>query len=915
MRSGNRLYTWLDVESKIQKQKYDNWPQGIKSIQVFADGVDVFLRDKNDEGEAKRFFSLLFGDWYDIENNLIHLESAPKHSKNLNVVFMEDNIEDVFSNSDDKLNPFFSELALFTNKAETQDTENYIERPTLIKDSPGMLAFYSFKGGVGRTVQVVAALKSILSNNSFNKPKVLLVDADIEAPGLTWWAFEKGELPELAFLDFLALANDDESEQYNNTLELSARILNETLLTVDKNKIYFLPAFRDFEQLLRIPIRPEHLVRNPGRNWIVGNLLFRLGKKLKVDYILIDLRAGLSELAAPFLFDPRIIRFLITTYSSQSVEGMKLVIKQMAKVAYINKDEAQDKGYHDPCLIFSMVPEELKDNDKFIKIQQELLEQYPDPGVDDATPARLTTASTFFAQQLLYLESLEQTWNKLTGTSVFKETERLLSILLAKPAKGEHKLNVETNIKGSLAKLIDISKDLEYAESGKSAGYLPIPAIRNLGQKFTSKLPVAVVIGSKGAGKTHMYLQLTRLGTWEKFLNNLQIIRFDVSKNVKSCAVFPFLESTNLHDVAKDLTFARKEKVWKQLSRPELCSQIKLRDEVNKHLKADLGWDYINWRSYWFHLIGLSLGISIDSDVELISVEEIQMFLKNHRLKIVILIDGLEDIFDNIRNSEQQKIALKGLLEVPELLRDLRESYLGIICFIRRDLIRAVIKQNIGHYESRYSPFDLIWNFEEALRLVLWIWYQTGNIAGFTAEELLAYDRDELADRLIPFWGRKLGALYSKEAITANWVLAALSDFQGQLQARDLVRLIKNAAISSEKNIIHKDRLLQPAAIRKAIQPCSKEKISEMEVEFPGIESIFDKLRQYPVEHRKIPFTAEKIDLTAQEIEQLETLGVLLRVDEKYYMPEIFRYGLEFTLDRGARPMVLALKKRFLSGL
>ncbi len=776
-----------------------------------------------------------------------------------------------------------------------------------------MLAFYSFKGGVGRTVQVVAALKSILLDNGSDKPQVLLVDADIEAPGLTWWATDKGEIPELSFLDFLALANDDETEQYNSTLELSAKILHENLLTIDKHKVYFLPAFRGLDQLLRVPIRPEHLVRNPGRNWSVGDLLFRLGKKLKVDYVLVDLRAGLSELSAPLLFDPRIIRFLVTTYSSQSIEGMKLVLQQIAKMVPFNNVKNKE-DYYDPCLVFSLVPEELKDNDKFITIQRELLSQYPDRGEDDATPARLTTITTFFAQQLLYLESLEQTWDKLSGTSVFKETDRLLSTLLTKGDISNNNLTINS-IKRLLKELINISTDLEYAESGKSKNYLPIPAIRNLGQKFTAKLPVAVVIGSKGAGKTHMYLQLIHLGTWENFLEDLQIDQLDMTKKANSLEILPFLESINLHDTAKELTLKRRERIWKHLSIPEQWNQSKLRDEINKYLKADVGWDHINWRSYWFHLMGLSLGIIANSDTELISIEKIQTYLKKKNLKVVMLIDGLEDIFDDVRNNPYQKLALKGLLDVPEVLKDLREPYLGIICFIRRDLIRAVIKQNIGHFEFRYSPFDLTWNYEEALRLVLWIWHQIENNTEFTMEDLLSFDRDELAEHLIPFWGRKLGGLNSKEAITANWVLAALSDFQGQLQARDLVRLIKNAAIASEKNIIHKDRLLQPAAIRKAIQPCSNVKISEIEEEFPGVKPVFEKLKQCSIEYRKIPFTADKLDLTAQDIEQLEALGVLLKVDEKYYMPEIFRYGLGFTLDRGARPMVLALKKRFLPGL
>ncbi len=126
MRSGTRLYTWLDVESKINKQKYDNWPPEIKDIQVFADGVDVFLRNKTDEDVAKKFFSFCFGDWYDNNNNLIYLESTAKNDRSINVVFIEESFEGTIRNNEDTFRPFFGELALFNDCVVDQLSKLYI---------------------------------------------------------------------------------------------------------------------------------------------------------------------------------------------------------------------------------------------------------------------------------------------------------------------------------------------------------------------------------------------------------------------------------------------------------------------------------------------------------------------------------------------------------------------------------------------------------------------------------------------------------------------------------------------------------------------------------------------------------------------------------------------------------------------
>ena len=54
-------------------------------------------------------------------------------------------------------------------------------------------------------------------------------------------------------------------------------------------------------------------------------------------------------------------------------------------------------------------------------------------------------------------------------------------------------------------------------------------------------------------------------------------------------------------------------------------------------------------------------------------------------------------------------------------------------------------------------------------------------------------------------------------ARTAEWVIAALIDFLGQIQARDLVRFLRHAA-ANPRNTTVTDRILAPRAIRDAIR-------------------------------------------------------------------------------------------------
>jgi hypothetical protein len=146
-------------------------------------------------------------------------------------------------------------------------------------------------------------------------------------------------------------------------------------------------------------------------------------------------------------------------------------------------------------------------------------------------------------------------------------------------------------------------------------------------------------------------------------------------------------------------------------------------------------------------------------------------------------------------------------------------------------------------------------------------------------------------------------------------VIAALSDFNGQIQARDVVRFLAEAARRSDGNAQWRDRLLVPTAIREAIADCSKAKIEEISTEDRALRRIFDKLRAIPPDQKLIPFTADSVGLDSQELELLKLSGVVVADEGQYYMPEIFRRGLDFRLPRGARPRVLALARRRREGI
>jgi len=439
-------------------------------------------------------------------------------------------------------------------------------------------------------------------------------------------------------------------------------------------------------------------------------------------------------------------------------------------------------------------------------------------------------------------------------------------------------------------------------------------------------LPRVVSIGEKGSGKTFIYVQLARLEYWEKFL------RIALKEEFESTTyIFPFLQSKNLQSNAQDIINKAREKAGLALNANTEFIHSGYVERIQKALSEKKALSNnlrkLQWTHFWINEIARCLGMLVEETSE-ISVQEINSYLKNKQIRIILLFDGLEDIFQNVASDDNEKAALEALIDLPnDRLSEIRQSNLGVIVLLRRDFLRYAIAQNVGQFESFYRPYALSWDVDSFLKLVYWVCIQ-GSVIG-TAEErkekedkVDSLGREELVKQLEKLWGEKLGG--ANEARTASWVFAALSDFKGRLQARDIVRLLFHAA----KNIMDSpkemkfskwasSRLLSPQAIRSALTPCSEKKVSEAKEEYPDFKIWAEKIDRYTKEQKKIPFQSHEFDLEPPTIRMLEEIGVIFEDRDKddvarYYIPEIFRAGLEFTLPIGARPRVLALKRKVL---
>lgn len=880
----NYYYTSNDIEMKIHENQDEKWPETWRKVEVYSDEVIVYFEkhpSTTDITSTDQTLKNMFGFHYSEADRKIKLDF------NERILQVDFQVIDEAESNEKVMLPLFKEFS------------GQILEPNPLSGVP-IIAFHSYKGGVGRTLSLLSAVRTLsMKKNNSDKPfKLLIIDGDIEAPGLTWLAEREGVKGDISFIDTLSIVHETENWR-QEAIPFITKKIEETVLRIPLDEVevehYFLPTYREPTQVMKMPVTPEILIQMTEREWLMGDIISELGKCLGVDAVFIDLRAGITEFAAPFLMDPRIKKFFVSSTSLQSRQGMQTILKNINNRFNWMKPEVA------PGILISMVPEEINTSERE-KMEQEFISVFKlfEEHDDFMTTNPITIDFLPFASSLVHLEGLDSINRKLSGTDMSKIIDKLFSdIFVQERTESEKKITEDKRVP-FLNKLTKQASEMEHAETTLFSDFLTTTALRNISRKYRLSVPISVILGAKGSGKTFAYLQLLRASTWEKFISKTE----GIDNHDSSTFIVPFLKPKNLAEKSVDeMEFHLKsldEKIGFKMSIREMLSRT---DKIE--LFDPLKGTEVEWKHFWRQLILESTGIGVES------LDELQSYLLDKDKRVVFIIDGLEEIFQNITTESKERIAIRALVQgIVNELRSIPDSRIGLLVFIRRDLAMNAIEQNWGQFYSLYEQFELKWTNVEALRLALWLCSSLDPIFNESKVPIESATNEHLVEALYPLWGIKLGTLKSNEAYSSNWIIAVLSDLNEQLQARDIIRFLKNAAEESKRNTSTSDRFLSPTAIRNAIKPCSDKKIEEITQEMPTLARIFEKLRQKPIEVRQVPFQLEDYDLSSSEARLLEQQGYLVKLDDGFYMPEIIRRGLDFNLQRGARPKVFSLLKR-----
>ncbi len=715
----------------------------------------------------------------------------------------------------------------------------------------------------------------------------------------------QGSRADFALDDFLSLLHGSSSSNREGVISLARKFL----VNQEQDGVLVLPTTRDTTRIGPPRIQPVDLLTPDRPPYFLTEAFAELAYAVGADICLIDLRAGTGELSAPILLDPRVQRVFVTTISDQSVQGTANLLNHLAHRAPSRKST-------DPaCAVlltqFQVEEHSTELSDAAATLREaaaRTLDLTSNPSEDEGeatTVDREVTSEPLGSPFLTPLLALPRGWadvcERIERTSLRSVVSDLADALRplepTEPAPDSSSLRKE-----SREKLSEVARRLTYAETAQvQEDFLPTEALLNLVSTHRTEAPVEIVVGAKGSGKTFTYLRMCRQGSWEAFGDAVGVEGIELR-----APLVPVLASQNLvYELRAEVEEVQRSSAGKMTGAVP-ANLLSLRELVTEALDKDM--NEVGWRRVWLTCLARATGLDATPET---AEEKLTDLARSQRA--VFVIDGLEDLFQDFSSNVHQQRALRALLTgCPEWLRSLRGRPLGLVVFVRRDLVLNSVPQNAQQFLERHRAYELRWNRTEALRLVAWVCERADALAPATNVDVRSAGSKELSRLLIQVWGQKLGSDNSREARSEDWFLAALSDFNLQIQARDIVFFLAEAARDSageEKATRWTDRLLTPSAMRRALPRSSREKISAMALENVPVGRLFKHLQELPEDIRKVPFTLTSVKLDLADAQLLEANGVLFREGDQCWIPEIYRHGLGFGGSNVGRPRIVSITK------
>ena len=234
--------------------------------------------------------------------------------------------------------PKWRRVAVVDRRIVGHDWASELQDP--LPNAPPILTFHGVKGGVGRSTALAVAARAQAEQGR----NVLVVDLDLEAPGLASLLLSRDNLPDLGVIDWLVATNLGQSDE-----KLAVACIAESPLTAGRGAIDVLPALGHAASATPWSVVPKlgrALVDHPTSG---QPFLQRIRRLVEVaceagprhyHAVMVDARAGLAESSAAALIGLGAHNLCFGIDAKATYEGYRYLFSYLSGVARARDDDS-----------------------------------------------------------------------------------------------------------------------------------------------------------------------------------------------------------------------------------------------------------------------------------------------------------------------------------------------------------------------------------------------------------------------------------------------------------------------------------------------------------------------------------------------------------------------------------------------
>ena len=258
--------------------------------------------------------------------------------------------------------------------------DDWLVRPKSLISSPVRLVFYSVKGGVGRSTALAIAAADMAARGL----NVLIIDTDLEAPGIGSLLLNADDTPKFGLIDWFAAVAAGAAPE-----AMIPDMTGQSAFTSSQAVVDVVPAAGSDPGAYLSKLARAYAPGSAGEAYRgysfadkINDLICRLTARRKYDVVLIDARAGLHETSGGLVLGLGASTLLFGLDTMQTFEDFRLMFGAFAQ-AFDPATGGEDTRYA-LKMVHAKAPRDEQDRRTFRErsweLWSELLYDDVDPG-------------------------------------------------------------------------------------------------------------------------------------------------------------------------------------------------------------------------------------------------------------------------------------------------------------------------------------------------------------------------------------------------------------------------------------------------------------------------------------------------------------------------------------------------------